>query len=333
MRRGLGDGLFTINTEDEGWGIAHRILMPAFGPMSIRGMFDEMKDIAIQLSLKWARHGSQHINVTEDFTRLSLDTLALCGMDFRFNGFYQPELHPFVESMQRFMFEADKMCRRLPLPAFFYREKDRQFEYDIGVMRKTAEEVVRARREDRAGAGGSNKKKKHRTDLLEAMLNGVDPKTGKMLSDSLIVDNLIAFLAAGHETTSGMLSFVFYELLHHPEAMRRAREEVHAVCGTGSITVEHIGRLEYIAAILRESLRLHPTIPGFMVEAYEDTTIGSFDKKYPVKQWQTVTCLLGAMHLDKSVYGEDSHEFKPERSEYLSSHSLLASAQTITDTR
>jgi cytochrome P450/NADPH-cytochrome P450 reductase len=34
-------GLFGAKSEnDDDWGQAHRILMPAFGPMAIQGMFD-----------------------------------------------------------------------------------------------------------------------------------------------------------------------------------------------------------------------------------------------------------------------------------------------------
>lgn len=41
-------------------------------------MFDEMHDIASQLVVKWARFGSkERINVPEDFTRLTLDSIAL----------------------------------------------------------------------------------------------------------------------------------------------------------------------------------------------------------------------------------------------------------------
>jgi cytochrome P450 / NADPH-cytochrome P450 reductase len=41
-------------------------------------MFDEMHDIASQLVVKWARFGSkERIDVTADFTRLTLDSIAL----------------------------------------------------------------------------------------------------------------------------------------------------------------------------------------------------------------------------------------------------------------
>lgn len=41
-------------------------------------MFDEMHDIASQLVMKWARFGSKEkIDVTDGFTRLTLDSIAL----------------------------------------------------------------------------------------------------------------------------------------------------------------------------------------------------------------------------------------------------------------
>jgi len=88
-----------------------------------------MYDIANQLVLLWARRGPDYkIAVTDDFTRLTLDTIALCAMDFRFNSFYQDEMHPFVAAMnttlgagssraripgivQKFMFSANEQLR------------------------------------------------------------------------------------------------------------------------------------------------------------------------------------------------------------------------------
>lgn len=41
IRNGVHDGLFTANYPgEENWAVAHRVLVPAFGPLSIRGMFD-----------------------------------------------------------------------------------------------------------------------------------------------------------------------------------------------------------------------------------------------------------------------------------------------------
>lgn len=275
--------------------------MPAFGPISIRGMFDEMHDIATQLALKWARHGSRApITVTDDFTRLTLDTLALCSMGFRFNSFYSPVLHPFIEAMGNFLVECGKKSNRLPLPSIIYRARDLKFEEDINVLRTTAREVLESRK-----AGKSD-----RRDLLTAMLKGVDPKTGKHMTDESIMDNLITFLIAGHETTSGLLSFTFYQLLKHPEKYRKAQQEVDDVIGQSAIKVDHLSKLPYISAVLRETLRLNATIPLFAVEPREDTLLAG---KYPISKGETILNLLAKSHLDPNVYGDDADQFIPER--------------------
>ena len=53
LRPMVGDGLFTAANDEPNWGIAHRILMPVFGPMKIREMLPQMKDVASQMCLKW----------------------------------------------------------------------------------------------------------------------------------------------------------------------------------------------------------------------------------------------------------------------------------------
>ncbi|KAJ3453877.1 hypothetical protein MRS44_018509 [Fusarium solani] len=301
VREGVHDGLFTAREGEENWGIAHRVLMPAFGPISIRGMFDEMHDIATQLALKWARHGPRApITVTDDFTRLTLDTLALCSMGFRFNSFYSPTLHPFVDAMGTFLVECGKKSNRLPLPSIIYRARDLKFEEDINVLRITAKEVLESRK-----AGKSD-----RRDLLTALLRGVDPKTGKHMTDESIMDNLITFLIAGHETTSGLLSFTFYQLLKYPEKYRKAQHEVDDVIGQSTIKVDHLSKLPYISAVLRETLRLNATIPLFAVEPHEDTLLAG---KYPISKDETILNLLAKSHLDPSVYGDDADQFIPGR--------------------
>lgn len=65
------DGLFTAYPSEPNWWKAHRILVPVFGPMSIRKMFPEMLDISTQLVQKWERQGPDHvIDTSDDLTRL-----------------------------------------------------------------------------------------------------------------------------------------------------------------------------------------------------------------------------------------------------------------------
>ena len=58
---------------------------------------------------------------------------------------------------------------------------------------------------------------------------------------------------------------MWYYMLKSPEAYRKAQEEVDTVIGTRSIQYEDLSKLPYINAMLRETLRLQPTAPGFAV--------------------------------------------------------------------
>ena len=188
LRKGVGDGLFTAHTEEENWSIAHRVLVPAFGPLNLSGMFDDMKDIASQLVLKWARYGTDYsIPVAEDFTRLTLDTLALCAMDYRFNSFYTEEQHPFIDSMMNFLKIGAGRARRPGYLAPFYRAEDAVFQQHVEYMRDLSAGIVKTRIEN----------PKESKDLLNAMVKGKDPKTGKGLDNETIINNMITFLIAG----------------------------------------------------------------------------------------------------------------------------------------
>lgn len=243
LRSGVEDGIFTAHTKDEVYGAAHRILVPAFGPVAIQGMFDDMYDISAQLALKWARHGpSAPILATDDLTRMTLDTIALCSMGFRFNSYYHDELHPFILTMNSWLRQASDRFRR-PFPdavySIFAPGSERTWAERCAALGRTASEVLEARKKNPA----------ERKDLLTAMMEGVDPKTGHKLSERTIIDNLVTFLIAGHETTSGMLAFTFVELLKSPHAYRKVQEEVDRVVGRERLRLDHLPKLKYISAV------------------------------------------------------------------------------------
>ena len=114
----------------------------------------------------------------------------------------------------------------------------------------------------------------------------------------------------GHETTSGMLSFLFYHLLKNPSALQRARAEVDEVVGTSAVTLAHLKKIPYINACLRETLRLNPTASAFSIAPKQDEVIGG---EYLIKKGTPMINLLPACHRDIDVYGEDADVFRPER--------------------
>ncbi len=313
IRDFAGDGLFTAYTEEANWSKAHRLLMPAFGPASMRNYFDDMLDIADQLFTKWERQGPEtDFDVADNMTRLTLDTIALCGFGYRFNSFYQREMHPFVEAMVRALAEAGARARRLSIQTKLMRSTQRQYEADMHYMHGITDELIAKRR--------SLPSNEVPNDLLGLMLNAKDSITGEGLDDANIRNQLVTFLIAGHETTSGLLSFATYFLLQQPEILQRAQSIVDAVLGDRLPRYEDLAKLGYLDQILRETLRLWPTAPVFGVYAKHDTTIAGF----PVKQGEKFLALLPTLHRDPKVWANpemfDPDRFAPESREQIPEH-------------
>ena len=143
------------------------------------------------------------------------------------------------------------------------------------------------------------------------MLVGTD-KQGNALPDHNIVAQCVTFLVAGHETTSGLLSFTIAYLLKHPEVVARAHEEVDRVLGTDPSvppTVAQVQQLGYIRQILDETLRLWPTAPAFTRQARETTTVGGWG---PFSPGQSIIALTPMLHRLKDIWGDDAEEFNPD---------------------
>jgi cytochrome P450/NADPH-cytochrome P450 reductase len=302
-RGGMSNGLFTSRTDDPLWHRAHNILMPPFSQQAMRDYMPKMLDIADQLMEKWARlNPGEDVDVPADMTRLTLDTIALCGFGYRFNSFYRDTPHPFVEAMVRSLTEAQTRVRQTKLQTRLRIRAQRQAEEDQAFMNDLVDRLIAERRAQGDAADT--------TDLLGRMLVGVDKQSGERLPDANIRAQCITFLIAGHETTSGLLSFAIYYLLKNPDMMERARAEADDVLGTWAWpTFEQVQRLSYIRQVLDEALRLWPTAPAFSRYPYEDTVIGG---RYTIPANTTLSVVIPALHRQTSVWGPDAEEFNPD---------------------
>lgn len=299
----LGAGLFTADTADPLWHRAHNILLSPFSLQNMHEYLPLMQDIADQLVEKWERlNPDDEVDVPADMTRLTLDTIALCGFGYRFNSFYRDTQHPFVAAMVRTLAESQARMQQLPIQTRLRVRAARQLEEDQLYMAALVDGLIKERRAQ--GPAGETR------DLLGRMINGVDPTTGEKLPDDNIRAQCITFLIAGHETTSGLLSFAIYYLMKNPDVLARARAEVDEVLGgTLQPSYEQVHRLTYIDQILAEALRLWPTAPGFNRTPYEDTVVGG---RYAIPAGTPMTVLSGMLHRDRNVWGEDAEEFNPD---------------------
>ncbi len=307
-----GDGLFTAYSDEANWGRAHRVLIPAFSARAMRGYFPLMLRVADQLTAKWQRMEGQDIQVADDMTRLTLDTISLAGFGYEFNSFASERLHPFLESMTRSLTEALAGLTRLPiLKNIPNRAREQRYADDIAAMFKLVDDVIAERR--RHPNDGN--------DLLNLMLTAVDPDTKTRLEDVNIRFQVITFLIAGHETTSGLLSFALYLLLRNPSVLAQAYGEVDRVLGDRRPEYAMLAQLDVIDRVLKETLRLWPTAPAITVGPYEDTVIGG---AYPLARDYPVQLLIASLHRDPAVWENpevfDIDRFLPEREATIHPH-------------
>ena len=300
------DGLFTAKTTEPNWQKAHNILMPAFSMGAMSNYFPMMLEIAEQMMTRWGQlNAHDEIDVPADMVRLTLDTIGLCGFDYRFNSFSRDEPHPFIESMLVALQEAIDRAVALPFVHAMNIGRRQRYEKHVQNLKNIVDSVIAERKAD----DGTTDAK----DLLSLMLNGSDPATGEKLSDENIRYQIITFLIAGHETTSGLLSFALQYLIKHPAVLKRAYAEVDEVLGadiTTPPTLAQLGRLPYIRQVLNEALRLYPTAPAFTVMPLEDTTLAGV---YPLKAGQPILILIGGLHRDEKAWGDNPDLFDPDR--------------------
>jgi len=306
VRAIAGDGLFTADTVEPNWSKAHNILLQPFGNRAMQSYHPSMVDIAEQLVKKWERlNADDEIDVVHDMTALTLDTIGLCGFDYRFNSFYRRDYHPFVESLVRSL-ETIMMIRGLPFENLWMQKRRRDLASDVAFMNKMVDEIVAERR--RSSDSADIKK-----DMLAAMMTGVDRATGEQLDDVNIRYQINTFLIAGHETTSGLLSYTLYALLKHPDVLKKAYEEVDRVLGPDvnvKPTYQQVTQLVYITQILKEALRLWPPAPAYGIAPLKEETIGG--GKYRLKKGTFITVLVTALHRDPSVWGPNPDAFNPD---------------------
>ncbi|WP_042220404.1 cytochrome P450 [Kutzneria albida] len=302
LRDLAGDGLFTAYNEEPNWRKAHDILRPAFTQQAMRGYHPHMLAVARELLARW--DARDRVEVTPDMTRLTLETIGRTGFGYSFDSFQRERPHPFVSAMFATLRHAQRNLLRPPLVGdLLFRKADRRYDVDRAYMASVVDEVIRAR-----VASGDQRT----DDLLGLMLNTAHADGSGPLDEVNIRNQVITFLVAGHETTSGALSFALYYLARNPEVLARAQAEVDAEWGAGGEpdpSFEQVAKLRYVRRVFDEALRLWPTAPAFARQAKVDTVLGG---RLPLRAGEWVLLLIPMLHRDP-VWGQDVERFDPDR--------------------
>jgi cytochrome P450 len=136
-----------------------------------------------------------------------------------------------------------------------------------------------------------------REDILSLLLAARDEE-GQPLTDAELRDELMTLLVAGHETTATALAWTLERLTRHPDALVRAREELEQEAAGG----------DYLDAVIKETLRLRPVVPGVVRMLTRPQTFGGWNLPAGVH----IAPSIYLIHRRADVY-PDPLAFRPER--------------------
>ena len=167
-------------------------------------------------------------------------------------------------------------------------------------MKRMADATIDRRRADRSA--------KDIPDLLDLLMAGEDPKSGRKMTTEEIRDNLLTFIVAGHETTALTLSWALYLCAFDPAVQEAARAEAQSVLGTRSATAEDVPRLPFIRQVIDETLRLYPPAAFLSRTAQKNDELCGRE----VRRGDTVILPIYALHRHKKLWS-DPDRFDPAR--------------------
>ncbi|KAI0536824.1 cytochrome P450 [Xylaria digitata] len=315
LRHVLGDGLIMVE------GDQHKFLrkntMPAFSFRHIKNLYHMMwtKSVIMSSALEEALESGEAkdtkvIDLANWTSRVTLDIIGVAGMGREFNmlkkaedpilGIYEQLLEPAPEKLA---FAMSSIAFGLPFVRLLPWKMNTLFKYLTTTLSDVCMPMIQEKKD-----AIINSKDDH-FDVLSLLI-----KSGNFTNPQLR-DQLLTFLAAGHETTSSALSWACYLLSKYPEYQDKLREEIRQALPDDmeiDKSTDLAGILEplpYLNGIMNETLRLYPTVPLTMRQAVRDSNLAG----QPIPKGVVVVLSLWQMNRSPDLWGLEAGEFRPER--------------------
>lgn len=151
----------------------------------------------------------------------------------------------------------------------------------------------------------------HKEDFVDILLRIQKETThGILIKNDSVKAILLDIYAAGTDTTATVLEWAMSELFRHPYVMNMVQKEVREILGRKpDITDDDLGKMQYLRAVIKETLRLHPPIPLLVPRAArEDVKVHGYD----IAAGTMVITNAWAIGRDPTTWNEPE-EFQPER--------------------
>lgn len=295
FRNTLGDGILT--SQGPSWKWQRRTAAPLFRMQDLASLVPAMTAEGEAQAARWRQspQGTTHA-IDEDMTETTFRVISTT----MFGGAPDGETRGILEASDRSLESVswDIAAAIINLPEWvWYPGKHSRRRAGRNLRDFTAAMLARRREKGLEG-----------NDLMARLASAKDPETGAPMSESQLVDNLLTFLGAGHETTAKALTWCLYLLARAPEWQQRIFDEVQAVCGAKPLGPEHLDSLHVTRAVFKETMRLYPPAPMMSRVLTEPTTLGGKD----LRAGTVVVIPIWAIHRHRKLWN-DPDRFDPTR--------------------
>lgn len=295
LRPAIGESLFIA--EGAHWRWQRRAAAPVFSHRNVMALGPVMTAAASASVARVSAAGPRAVDMFDEMVRATFDVIS----DVTFSGhggFDRDGVHRAIDA---YIADAGKISLLdiLGMPDWIPRPGRILSGSGLKQMKRVADEAIESRRE--TGKLGV-------PDLLDLLLDGVDPETKRTMNTGELRDNLLTFIVAGHETTALTLSWALYLCAFDQGVQDRARTEARAVLGDRDATAADIENLPYIRQIVDEALRLYPPAGIISRTAQKHDTL--CDRE--IRPGDTVMVPIYALHRNALLW-DNPDAFNPDR--------------------
>jgi cytochrome P450 family 135 len=264
---------------------ARKLLMPAFKPKALQGYETVVTELAREECSRWST--DEEFRSLERMNALTLEVILQVVFGVTDESRLE-KLRPLVY--------ATVDIRPLVLLGWAYPGLQRFGPWkEVAETQRRLDELMYAEIAERRQVTDLAERSDVLSQLL--MVGDLDDAAGESaLSDAELRDQLVTLLLAGHETTASALSWALYELGRHPELMRRAQRAVDE------------GDDDYLEAVMKESMRLHPVIPMVVRYLVQPATIAG----HRLPRGVSIGPSILLAHRDEDNFPQ-AQAFRPER--------------------
>ncbi len=241
----IGKGLFAA--EGAEWQWQRRTAAPAFTHRNVSALAPVMTAAAERASERLRAVAGRAADLFDEMVTATFEVIS----DVTFSGgagFDRAEVHRAIETYIAGTARVS-LLDVIGAPGWVPRPGRMVGAHAIGRTKALADRAIESRRASGASAP---------PDLLDLLMAGEDPETGRRMTTAELRDNLLTFIVAGHETTALTLAWALYLCAFDPAVQQAARAEAQAALQGRAATVADIPALPLTRQIVDETLRLYP---------------------------------------------------------------------------